>query len=402
MTREDLLNNLIDNILFHDINIEKNSNKLVKGNGITTYCNYGSAEQLKKIRTIFILCFQIDNPNYEQYFPPDKFRLNKEAIIKNALLYFKNNGIDFDKQIRAVCDDAHEFETILLKAIVDYIIPAAFKISSIEDQPNKFNKIDKYFEDALRRIKIDLAQYHSLHLFRTSVPSLEFIDSNWKHKELCNYKILFSITELHLKCHYVPKWEADFIEIPQKLDKRKQSFEMFLDKQEKKSPFERLVEGFIPLSDDNMPSFQLDDISFGSDTDPIKYPLSDEITYYCNFFLPEYEYCTFLNPDIIQKDYPQVKDHASLKAAIAEQATKDISDYYKNRIKEKYREIAQYISFVISCLMRFDLSELINLNPTNMENCKIALSAFHIDPDEVFSVISEYKTDQTAMLLQAS
>lgn len=221
MTREELLCNLIKDILVYDINIDKRSQILFKGNGITTYCNYGSAQQLMKVQSIFILCFQIENPEYEQRFPPDKLGLKKETIIKNALLYFNNIGIDFDKQIRTVCNNEHEFENILLKAIVDYLIPVAFYKSPKDKKPSKYDVIDKYFGEALRNLKIDLVRFRSLHLFHLSVPSLEFIDSTLMHKELCNYKILFCITELNLKFSYVPKWEPDYIEIPQKLHKRK-------------------------------------------------------------------------------------------------------------------------------------------------------------------------------------
>lgn len=69
MTREGLLSELIDSILVHDINLEKKSQMLIRKKGITTSCNYGSLEQMKKIQRIFEICFHIDDKDYENYFP---------------------------------------------------------------------------------------------------------------------------------------------------------------------------------------------------------------------------------------------------------------------------------------------------------------------------------------------
>lgn len=406
LTRINLLLELIDNILVHDINYEKKTDTLKRKNGATTYCQFESAEQLKKFRRIFFICFHIDDADYQRYFPENKFGLCKKTIIQKALTYFRERGIDFISLIKAVCKDEKEFEEKILDAINDFLLPTAFlPVKSKEDKnaPPSFGKYDiiySYYEEALRNIKITLVKFRSLRMLQFSAPTCEIIDSVYKHREQCNYKVLINLSDLKLDLHYVPKWEPDYVEIPQNLNKKLKEFNDFLDKIEQKTPFERMVEGFIPLLPNNSPpSFQLEDIISESDTDPIRYTLSPDNLYYSQFYPRKLEYITHLDEESIKEEYPDASTHEKLERAIFQKAAKDIKIFFESRIKSNYQNIAHYIESVLSGLMKFDLNELISMNPTNKENCDIALNAFHLPSDEIYSILGTYENDQSTILL---
>lgn len=407
MNRVDLLGGLIDQILVHDINFEISTNSLKKGNGLTTYCNYGSKEQLKKYRHIFTLCFHIDDPKNKHCFPEDQFGLSKESIIQKALSYFSDRGIDFKSQIKSVCKDEQEFENAILYAINDFLIPAAFhplvnKTDSGDALSfDKFDNIYSYYEDAIRRIKIILIKFRSLRMLQNSEPVCEIIDSVYKNRDLCNYIVPLRISDLDLP--YVPKWEPDIVFIPQKPIAIPQHSIDNLNKIEQMTEFDKMVEGFIPLlSNNNDPPLAIKDIVFQSDSDPIRYLLSEDKdkVYYSQLYPEEYHYITHLDEESIIKEYPDVSTHEELKKAIAKKASKDIKDSFENRIKGAYENRAHYIEEVLEKLMKCDLNELINMNPTNKEKCDNALCSFNLPADEIYKVIEDYEKEQSAVLLR--
>lgn len=408
LSRSDLLGDLIDEILVHDINYEKKTDSLIKKNGITTFCNYGSAKQLKKLQLIISRCFHIDDKEYEHCFPNGKFGLSKEIIIQKALLYFKKHGVDFTTQIKSVCQDEQEFDNIILHAINDFLIPTAFLPVENKNDKNaeptfgKFDDIHDYFEEALRNLKIMLVKFRSMRMFQSSDPSYEIIDCEYKHKEQCNYKVLLNITDLKLNLHYVPKWEPDYVEIPQNVYRKMKDCNDFLDRLEQKTPFDKLMEGFISLLPDNTDqSFQLEDIVFESDTDPIRYPLSPVNMYYSRFYPVVFEYITYFDEKTVEKEYPGISTHEELKSAVAIKASKDIKAYLLKKIKAKYIEIAHYIESVLDALMHADLNELINMHPNNKEICDKTFDAFHLPAEEIYTIISGYEIEQSAVLLRA-
>ena len=406
--REEYLDGLFRDILVPNLHYERGTGSIIKGNGITTYCNYGSAGQLKKIRLIFSICFHIDEKKYEHCFPNDKFGLSKEIIIQKALLYFKKHGVDFTTQIKSVCQNEQEFDNIIFHAINNYLIPVAFlpvENTMNKDAPPTFKKSDNiysYYCNAIRNIKIMLVKFRSMRMFQSSGPSYEIIDCVYKHKELCNYKVLLNITDLKLDLHYVPKWEPDYVEIPQNVYRKMKDCNDFLDRLEQKTPFDKLMEGFISLLPDNTdPSFQLEDIVFESDTDPIRYPLSPDNVYYSRFYPVVFEYITHFDENSVEKEYPGISTHEELKSAVAIKASKDIKAYLYKKIKAKYTEIAHYIESVLDALLHTDLNELINMHPNNKEICDKTFDAFHLPAEEIYTIISGYEAEQSAVLLRA-
>lgn len=402
MTREGLLSELIDTILVHDINLEKKSQMLIRKNGITTSCNYGSLEQMKKIQRIFEICFHIDDKDYKKYFPADKLKLRKEVIIEKALLYFKKREIDYVVLIQPYCQNSEEFERYLLYAICHYLIPVSFCIlkTETEKKPNKYDDITVQYHDALRSIKIMLEQFQLRYLMQSTIPTQEIVDRTYIHRELCNYKIPLQISELSLQLPFIPSWEPDYVSIYKGLDKKKDFAKKFQQKMQEKNEFDLLVEGFIPISSDsNEESIQIE--SLISESDSYQYPLVSSSMFFDQFYALSYSYYTKLNKTIIIEKYPDVHSHEELKQAIAAKASKDICAYYENQIKIKYHEIMHYINAVLNGIMNIDLCELLNMNPTDKALCEAALSAFAIPSDDVFYTIEKYSKNQTEMLLQA-
>ena len=221
MTRLTVLTELIETV-FMNVTTD------VQGNGpdyiITSHdgffkknrYKYNSPTFLAKLKQLFILGFKIDGKSVKceikkEYSTKKDIgeTLSKEDVINNSKKYFLKHEIDFNVISKYCKND--ELNQLLLSAIVNYILPAAF--IRIDNMPPEGDDIiDEFMMEAIRTIKIMLLDARFKHIMRSADVPYEIVDSTLISKESCNYKLTIKKTGLDLPT--VPVWQPLYISFP--------------------------------------------------------------------------------------------------------------------------------------------------------------------------------------------
>ncbi len=414
MTRYDLLDDMIDSILVHDIKCQEKNGviELSKGNALSTYCNFGSAKYKESYRWLFYVCFHLKIESFgksiglnNQSIPvsvdnslENKDIQSRENIVARASSYYQKIGINITN-LKKYCDSDQEFEDLVLHGLINYLIPVSFgraytKKYKSSNEPHKYDDITEQFENAIVMFKNYLLQFRTKKMIRSYGGDMPYISDSRYPLGLCNYAVPMNSTEVGGYFSFTRLSPAYFC-LPVKTQEYRKRFEEQLKKEALESDFERIVKGFLKYpfgSTSTLEDFTAK-MTFEED-DPSEqlFPISDiQVSHALDF--NHFYYLTFLDEKVIKTAYPDAANHSDLEKAIKKKAEDDLTRYRKKCLNHYYTDTVHYIEDVLSKIQQIDLTEMNADAPKDEEKCRAALKCFSIDPEYVFIIIKKYRAD---------
>ena len=398
MTREALLVEIISEILVSNINYKDDPQdclrfEIVRKNGVTTYCNYDSPNNLRKMQTLFFICFNIGNKKFHidiDTKSPELSKLTQNRVITNAISYFEQKGIRFDI-FEKYCIDIAEYHNLLLTAIVDFILPAIFH-KDFTKKCEKYDDITKVYENAICAVRDMLTRFRMYRVTQTTGNEeiIKIKDSRY-HENECNYAILYD-NEIVPHAYLAP---ID-ISFPLHTIAISEEYKQSCIAVQNESPFDRLVNGFYPYPFKETPTdLYFRDIKTEDESpSAIRFPLSAVKLHFPEFD-DHYYYLTHLDPETVERDYKNITTHQELTEALRIRSLEDVKKIYEARLLRYYVSVTEYMTDILKKLADAPLFEIAGIEAATNENYKKALRLFQIDPQTVAETIENEETSLT-------